>query len=44
MTSPAIRRVGARFGPPGTLYIYLVYGIHLMLNVVTGPTAVVLRS
>jgi DNA-3-methyladenine glycosylase len=24
------------FGPSGTLYIYLVYGLYLMLNVVTG--------
>jgi DNA-3-methyladenine glycosylase len=30
-------RTEAMFGAPGTLYIYLVYGIHLMLNVLTGP-------
>ena len=30
-------RTETMFGPPGTLYIYLVYGLHLMLNVVTGP-------
>jgi DNA-3-methyladenine glycosylase len=31
------RRTQAMFGPPGTLYIYLVYGLHLMLNIVTRP-------
>jgi DNA-3-methyladenine glycosylase len=36
------------FGPAGRLYIYRVYGLHLMLNVVTGPgdcpAAVLIRS
>lgn len=36
------------FGPAGRLYIYLVYGFHFMLNVVTGsksyPAAILIRG
>lgn len=41
-------RTQVMFGPPGVAYVYLSYGIHSLVNIVTGPTghaaAVLLRS
>src|SRR5690242_3929869 len=30
-------RTEVMYGPAGSFYVYLVYGLHWMLNIVTGP-------
>lgn len=41
-------RTEALFGPPGVLYVYLCYGLHVLLNIVCAaegvPSAILLRA
>lgn len=42
------KRTEVMYGPAGTIYVYLCYGVHWMLNIVTGeenePEAVLVRA
>lgn len=42
------QRTEVLYGPAGTLYVYLCYGVHWLLNIVTGeenaPQAVLIRA
>ena len=42
------KRTEVLYAPPGVLYVYLCYGIHWMLNIVTGregePQAILVRA
>lgn len=41
-------RSAVMYGPPGVLYIFMIYGMHSMINVVTGevdhPSAILIRG